>query len=139
MKQRMLPIVAATFVMSFVGFSAPSPAADIAAGKRFFKKCVACHVVAPNEHKVGPSLSGLFGRRAATAAGYKRYSESLLSAGARGLVWNEDMFLQYIRIPNQFLRDYLGDPTARSNMTFAGVRKQNDRENILAYLLETTM
>jgi len=135
----MLPIIAATFVMSFVGFSSPSAAADIAAGKRFFTKCVACHGVASNEHKVGPSLSGLFGRRAATAVGYKRYSESLMSAGARGLVWNADMFLQYIRNPNQFLRDYLGDPKARSNMTFAGLKKKNDRENILAYLLEATM
>lgn len=139
MKQSMLPIAVATFVMSFVGFSTPSPAADIAAGKRFFSKCVACHVVAPNVHKVGPSLSGLFGRRAATAAGYKRYSKSLMTAGARGLVWNEDMFLQYLHNPNQFLRDYLGDPKARSSMTFPGIRKQNDRENILAYLLEATM
>ena len=139
MKLHVLPIVIATFVVSFVGINAPSAAADIAAGKRFFTKCVACHGVAPNEHKVGPSLSGLFGRRAATAVGYKRYSESLMSASARGLVWNAEMFLQYIQNPNQFLRDYLGDPKARSNMTFAGLRKQNDRENILAYLLEATM
>ena len=116
----------------------PAQAADAGAGKRFFKKCAACHNLTADKHKVGPGLSGLFGRRAATANGYKRYSNSMKAAGAGGLIWNESVFLQYIASPNQFLRDFLGDPKARSNMTFAGIKKLQDRENLLAYLLEAT-
>ena len=133
------PLLAVALVAaSLIGSETPARAADAAAGKRFFKKCAACHNLSADKHKIGPGLSGLFGRRAATADGYKRYSKSLRAAGATGLIWNEDVFLQYIANPNQFLRDFLGDPKARSNMTFAGIRQQKDRENLLAYLLQAT-
>jgi cytochrome c len=131
--------LAAKVILSLAGVSVPVQAADVAAGIPFFQKCAACHTVSAGTHKIGPSPSGPFGRRAATASDFKRYSKSMSSAGARGLVWNEGVFLQYIGNPNQFLCDFLGNPTARSTMTFAGIRKQNDRENILAYLLEATM
>ncbi len=138
MRARATPLLAVALAVSLVGSATPARAADAAAGKRFFKKCAACHNLTADRHKIGPGLSGLFGRRAATALGYKRYSKSMKAAGARGLIWNESEFLQYIASPNQFLRDFLGDPKARSNMTFAGIKQQQDRENLLAYLLEAT-
>ena len=131
-------LLAAVLAASLTGLAAPAQAADAAAGKRFFKKCAACHNLMADRHKIGPGLLGLFGRRAATAHGFKRYSKSMKTAGVRGLIWTEGVFLQYIANPNQFLRDFLGDPKARSNMTFAGIKKQKDRENLLAYLLEAT-
>jgi len=138
MKVRSTPLLVALLAAGVMGLVTPAWPADSAAGKRFFKKCAACHNLSADKHKIGPGLLGLFGRRAATAIGYKRYSKSMKTAGARGLIWNEGAFLQYIASPNQFLRDFLGDPKARTNMTFAGIKKDRDRENLLAYLLEAT-
>jgi len=53
-------------------------------GAEVFKACVACHTLAPDdENRAGPTLHGVFGRRIATAPGY-RYSDPLK---AMDIVW----------------------------------------------------
>ena len=139
MKLRIAPLITVALIANFATIALPALAADSAAGEKFFKLCSACHALTANRHTVGPSLAGLFGRRAGTVNGFLRYSYYMKLAGNKGLIWSEDILLQYLTNPKQFLREFLGDPEARTSMTFAGIRRPKDRENLLAYLLETTM
>lgn len=58
----------------------------------------------------------------------------MTAAGEQGLVWDEAEFVKYVQDPTPYLRDYLGDTSARGNMTFK-VRKEEDALNLYAYLL----
>ena len=60
-------------------------AQDKAAGQTLFQaQCSACHSTEPGVNNQGPSLAGLFGRKAATAPGFS-YSNALTTSG---LVWD---------------------------------------------------
>lgn len=62
-------------------------AADIAAGKAVFQRCLICHTIkAGAGSKVGPDLHGIFGRKAGTADHFA-YSEAMR---ASGIVWNDE-------------------------------------------------
>lgn len=100
-------------------------AQDAAAGEKVFAKCKACHVADTDKNKVGPSLNGLIGRTAGTHEGY-RYSKAMVEKGKSGLVWN-----------NETLATYLHDPKALvkgTKMAFAGLKKDEDIANVIAYL-----
>lgn len=101
-------------------------AGDAAKGEKVFKKCKACHAVGDGaKNKVGPQLNEIFGRAAGSIEGYK-YSKAMIAAGADGLVWDEDSLTQYLKKPKDFIKG--------TKMAFAGLRKDKDMENILAYL-----
>jgi cytochrome c len=105
--------------------SAPAQEGDAEAGATVFKKCSACHVADTDKNKVGPSLKGLFGRKAGTHPDFN-YSSGMKVAGDGGLVWDEAS-----------LRDYLHNPKAKvkgTKMAFAGVKKDDDITNLIAYL-----
>src|SRR5690242_3919328 len=57
---------------------------DAARGKTLFSRCSSCHAVT-DQNKLGPHLSGVFGRTAGTVAGYT-YSKGMI---AYGKVWDE--------------------------------------------------
>jgi cytochrome c len=97
---------------------------DAAAGANFFKgRCAACHTAAKDAgNRIGPNLFGVFGRRAASVADYN-YSAAMK---ASGIVWTTDK-----------LKSYLANPRAvvpGTKMTFAGIRKDEDNANTVAYL-----
>ena len=68
-------------------------AADVDAGKADFKKCALCHTTEAGKNKVGPSLFGVVGRKAASLEGYN-YSEANKNSG---IVWSKETFLDYIK------------------------------------------
>jgi len=72
----------------------PSEARRFEQGRRVAAGCWACHDLYGANHKIGPYLSGVFGRRAGTAPGYS-YSPAL--SGSR-VVWSEST-----------MRDFLAD------------------------------
>jgi cytochrome c len=57
---------------------APKKAPDPAKGKEVFEQCAACHNVADDEKKVGPSLRGLF-KKAKLTNGKKPTDQNVLS------------------------------------------------------------
>lgn len=107
---------------------------DAVAGEKTFKKCSACHSIGPDaKHKVGPILTGVVGRAAASAEGYTKYGDSIIAAGEAGLVWTEEEIFTYLADPKAFLRMKLDDKSAKSRMAFK-LKKEDDRRNVIAYL-----
>jgi cytochrome c len=101
-------------------------AGDAVKGQKVFAKCKACHEVAAEKNKVGPHLKGLFGRAAASVEGYN-YSEPMK---ALGITWTEET-----------LKPYLADPKAvvpGGKMAFAGLKKEDELEDVIEYLEEAT-
>ena len=120
-------ILSALIVLCAVGagFDAVASAADPAAGEKVFVKCKACHTLEAGKNKIGPSLQGVIGRTAGTAEGFN-YSEGMKTAGAGGLVWNEETLDKYLSGPKQFVPG--------NKMPFPGLPKAEDRANVIAYL-----
>ena len=111
---------------SAVLFSVPAHAAgDAAAGEKVFVKCKACHEVEKGVNKVGPTLKGVVGRKAASVPDYK-YSDAMIAKGAEGVVWDEATLTAYLPDPKAFV--------PKTKMAFAGLKKPEDVADVIAYL-----
>lgn len=102
--------------------SAAYAGGDAAAGKKVFAKCAICHSAQQGKTLVGPSLFGVVGRHSASVEGYS-YSDAMKKADK---TWDE-----------KTLDAYLTDPKAMvpgTKMVFVGLSKEEDRENVIAYL-----
>lgn len=118
MKIRMLIAVS---VLAIVNPAAS--AQDLAAGATSYKKCVTCHDIGPTaKNKVGPLLNGLDGRRSGTIAGYNYSSANKES----GIVWNEELFVEYIKDPKAKIPN--------TKMVFAGIKNETEARNLWAYI-----
>lgn len=74
-------------------------AAQAQEGERVFQRCYACHSLDPAERGLsGPTLRGIFGRRAGTLDGFD-YSRSLREAGRDGLVWSAETLDRFLDDP----------------------------------------
>ena len=105
------------------GVSAAS-AQNAAEGEKVFRQCKACHSLEAGKKGVGPSLNGLIGRQSGSLADFA-YSPAMKNAG---VTWNEENLSKYIADPKGFV--------AGNKMAFAGVKKEEDLKNVVAYLLE---
>ena len=106
----------------------PAPPAPGAGGSAIFRsQCAPCHSLqASSSGLPGPSLHGLFGRKAGTVAGFN-YSTAMRDSG---VVWNERTLDQYIAAPQTFIP---GDI-----MPFPGLADKNARQRLIAYLKAAT-
>jgi cytochrome c len=109
-------------------FLAPRPgeAADPAAGQAIFNRCKICHAVEAGKNMVGPSLHGLFGRKAGTIDNFT-YSEAMKNSG---IVWDDDTLTKYLHDPKAFVP---GD-----KMAFPGIKDDAQLADLLAYLHQAT-
>ena len=117
--------------------AAPALAADPAAGENGFKKCKACHsIVAPDGTEIqkggrtGPNLYGVIGRAIASDPDFA-YGDSLAALGATGAVWDEASLAAFTANPVDYLKTALGDPAAKSKMSF---KLASGGEDVAAYL-----
>ncbi|MCA3572470.1 MAG: cytochrome c family protein [Aestuariivirga sp.] len=111
---------------SAVLFAGPALAeGDAAKGEKVFAKCKACHENEKGVNKVGPTLKGVVGRKAASVEGYK-YSEAMLAKGAEGVVWDEATLGVYLVDPKTFV--------PKTKMAFVGLKKPEDVADVIAYL-----
>lgn len=91
-------------------------------GERLFRqRCAACHSIEPARNGIGPSLSGVLGRRAGTLEG-ARYSEALRGSG---VVWTKETLDRYLRNPRQ---------AVPGTSMMVNVPNQAEREALLDYL-----
>jgi nitrite reductase (NO-forming) len=117
-------IASATLLLlwALVGAMSQAAAQDEAHGREVFRKCAACHGVEPNAKKVGPTLYGVFGRKAGSVPGYN-YSNAMKEAQN---VWNAETLDEYLAKPRAFIPG--------NKMVFAGLSKKEDRADVIAYL-----
>ena len=119
--------ILATALAAFCALGGASvEAADLNKGKKVFNKCKACHALEAGKKKVGPSLHGVFGRTAGSVDGFK-YSKAMADSG---IVWDETTIAEYLRQPRKYIPG--------NKMAFAGLKKQADIDNLMAYLKENT-
>ncbi len=98
---------------------------DAAKGEKIFKKCMACHTAEEATNKTGPYLKGVYGRKAATAEGYK-YSADLLALGESGAVWDDANLDKYLENPKTMV--------PKGKMSFPGLKKPDERADLIAWL-----
>jgi cytochrome c len=95
---------------------------DPVAGEKTFAQCKACHQAVEGKNGVGPSLAGIVGRTAGQVAGFS-YSAANKNSG---VVWKEETMFEYLEAPQKFMPG--------TKMAFAGLKKPQDRANVIAYL-----
>ena len=98
---------------------------DPAKGEKVFRKCKACHVIDKEKNRVGPHLVGIFGRPAASVEKFK-YSKALKAKAEEGLVWDEASIAAFLAAPKKYIKG--------TKMGFVGLKKQDDIDNIIAYI-----
>ncbi|MEL6978477.1 MAG: c-type cytochrome [Pseudomonadota bacterium] len=99
---------------------------DAERGAEIWLKCSSCHAIGPEaEHKTGPHLNELFGRRAASFEAFK-YSKAMRRAGADGLTWERETLEIYIENPKSLV--------SKTTMRFRGVKDPGDRADLIAFL-----
>jgi cytochrome c len=118
-------LLSAIVATAFLGTTLVS-AQDVENGGEVFKRCRACHDVGDTaKNKVGPILNGIIGRKAGTIEGFK-YSDANLKAGAEGWVWTDEKMMEYLLNPRAAMPG--------NKMAFAGLKDEQDRKDLIAYL-----
>ena len=98
-------------------------AASAEKGAKVFRKCTACHKAEDGANATGPFLYGVVDREINAAAGFTAYSGALLQNGA---VWTADNLNAFLTKPSEW--------APGTTMGFAGIKKPEDRANVIAYL-----
>lgn len=101
--------------------------ADVAKGETIFKKCTACHDgTKGGPNKVGPNLWGVVDRPIASHEGFS-YSAGMKEFSKGGTEkWTYDHLFHFLLSPKAYVKG--------TAMGFAGLKKEDERADLLAYL-----
>ncbi|WP_415183728.1 c-type cytochrome [Phaeovulum sp.] len=103
------------------GDAVVAAAGDAELGAKVFGKCKACHKI-DGKNATGPHLNGVVGRPIASVEDFK-YSDAMSGHGGD---WTPEVLDAYLTKP----KDYIPG----NKMSFAGLKKPEDRANLIAYL-----
>ena len=98
-------------------------AGDPILGAKVFGACLSCHSAEPGQNMTGPSLAGVWGRKAGSLESFHRYSEALKRSA---VVWNERSLDEWLKSPATFIPG--------SEMKFPGIPDSRVRSDLIAYL-----
>lgn len=104
--------------------TAAVPAGDTAAGEQAFRRlCISCHIATPEgPRRLGPTLFGVVGRHSGSVAGFN-YSRGNREANVD---WTPEILFEYLKNPRAMVPN--------TTMSFAGIRDDQERANVIAYL-----
>lgn len=100
---------------------------DAARGEHDFRACAPCHSLEPDRNMTGPSLAGLWGRKAGSLPSFDRYSDALKSSG---IIWDDRSLDGWLTGPDGMVPD--------NEMPFNGIKNPRGRADLLAFLKEAT-
>jgi cytochrome c len=95
---------------------------DAARGEARFQDCAACHKLEAGANNIGPSLHGIFTRKAAELPDF-RYSPALKRSG---IVWTPEMLDAFLDNPQALVPG--------NRMPYAGMADAGNRADLIAYL-----
>jgi cytochrome c len=99
---------------------------DAARGEARFQDCAACHKLEAGANNVGPSLHGIFTRKAGEIADF-RYSPAIKRSG---IVWTPETLDKFITDPQALVPG--------NRMPYAGMANAGDRADLIAYLVKAS-
>ena len=120
---RVPPLPGLATLLVCVVAALPAHAADPAAGQATFKSaCSLCHSPQAGRNLTGPSLFGVIGRKTGSEAGFK-YSTANQNAN---ITWTPEILDKYLDAPRAVIPGTI--------MTYAGLKDQAKRADLIAYL-----
>lgn len=105
-----------------VSFEEVLASADVGKGASVFRKCSACHKLEAGANGTGPYLYGVVNRAIGGVDGFA-YSDVLASMGGD---WTPEALNEFLLRPSAF--------ASGTSMSFAGLKKIEDRANVIAYI-----
>ena len=114
-------------LVCFLASTDASAQGDPKKGRQYFGACAACHSLKPDTKMTGPSLAGLWHRKAGSLASFDRYSKVLRDAQ---ITWD-----------GRTLDVWLADPASMfpgNRMKFPGIKDARARSDLIAFLAERT-
>ena len=100
-----------------------SAAGDAEHGTALFRACAVCHSLKPDQNLTGPSLAGVWERKAGNVASFDRYSSALKSSD---VVWDEKTLDEWLKSPQSLV--------PQNTMMFGGIPDTQQRADLIAFL-----
>ena len=122
MPRRAALLLALMVTTVVAGDRAETPSGEAKRGAQLFRACAACHSLAPDRNMTGPSLAGIWGRKAGSLESFERYSPALKAAA---ITWHEKTLYQFIQNPGA---------DVHGTKMVVSVPGNDDRQNVIAYL-----
>jgi cytochrome c2 len=118
--------VTAALFMTLLTAGAVRADGDAGRGEAKFQDCAACHKLEAGANNVGPSLHGIFERKAGELADF-RYSPAIKRSG---ISWTPETLDKFIADPQAVVPG--------NRMPYAGMASAADRADLIAYLQKAT-
>jgi cytochrome c len=115
-----------SFGLAVVPTASARAEGDPKRGEVVFNQCKACHSLEADKNGIGPTLHGVFGRKAGSVQGYN-YSAAMKNSG---VVWNEDTLKKFLADPHNVI--------PANKMVAVGIKDEAQLDDLIAYLKEVT-